>query len=88
MPKISKNASVILSLVCCGIGFLGLIAMAILLPASLPKAHGAVYGESLPPLLVALAYVYLVPVAVADGFLVKLLLLLRRSTTGLLSPDI
>ena len=77
MPKISKNASVTLSLVCCGIGFLGLIAMAILLLAYLPKAHGAVYGESLPPLLVALAYVYLVPVAVADGFLVKLLLLIK-----------
>ena len=24
MPKINKNASVILSLICCGIGFLGL----------------------------------------------------------------
>ena len=32
MPKINKNASVILSLICCGIGFLGLGAVAALLP--------------------------------------------------------
>ena len=77
MPKISKNASVILSLICCGIGFLGLIAMAAFLPVYLPW-HGGLYGETLPVGLVALAYVYLVPVAVADGFLVKLLLLVRK----------
>ena len=78
MPKISKNASVTLSLICCGIGFLGLIAMAILLPQYLPRAHGAIYGEALPPMLVVMAYVYLIPVTVADGFLVKLLLLVKR----------
>ena len=77
VPKISKNASVTLSLICCGIGFLGLVAMAALLPAYLPK-HGGFYGETLPVGLVALAYVYLIPVAVADGFLVKLLLLVKK----------
>ena len=77
MPKISKNASVTLSLICCGIGFLGLIAIGLFLPVYLPS-HGGLYGETLPVGLVALAYIYLVPVAVADGFLVKLLLLVKR----------
>ena len=77
MPKISKNASVTLSLICCAVGFLGLIAAAALLPVYLPK-HGGLYGETLPVGLVALAYIYLVPVAVADGFLVKLLLLVKN----------
>ena len=77
MPKISKDASITLSLICCGIGFLGLIAMAILLPVYLP-GHGGLYGETLPPWFVALVYACLVPVAVADGFLVKLLLLVKE----------
>ncbi len=77
MPKISKNASVTLSLVCCAIGFLGLVAAAMLLPVYLPK-HGGLYGETLPVGLVALAYIYLVPVAVADGFLIRLLLLVKK----------
>ena len=77
MPKINKNASVILSLICCGIGFLGLGAVAALLPVYLPS-HGGLYGETLSPGFVAMAYVYLIPVAVADGFLVRLLLLVRR----------
>ena len=77
MPKISKNASVTLSLICCVIGFLGLIGLGCLLPVYLP-AHGGLYGETLPVGLVALAYIYLIPVAVADGFLVKLLLLVKK----------
>ena len=77
MPKISKNASITLSLICCVVGFLGLIAAASLLPIYLPR-HGGLYGETLPVGLVALAYVYLVPVAIADGFLVKLLLLVKK----------
>ena len=77
MPKINKNASVILSLICCGIGFLGLGAVAALLPVYLPS-HGGLYGETLSPWFVAMAYVYLIPVAVADGFLVRLLLLVRK----------
>ena len=77
MPKINKNASVILSLICCGIGFLGLGAVAALLPVYLPS-HGGLYGETLSPGFVAMAYVYLIPVAVADGFPVRLLLLVRK----------
>ena len=77
MPKISKNASITLSLICCGIGFLGLIALGSLLPVYLP-AHGGLYGETLPVWFVALVYLCLIPVAVADGFLVKLLLLVRK----------
>lgn len=77
MPKISKNASIILSLICCGIGFLGLLALGLLLPVYLP-GHGGLYGETLSPWFVALVYVCLVPVAVADGLLVKLLLLVRQ----------
>ena len=77
MPKISKNASITLSLICCGIGFLGLIALGSLLPVYLP-AHGGLYGETLPVWFVALVYLCLIPVAVANGFLVKLLLLVRR----------
>ena len=77
MPKISKNASITLSLVCCAVGFLGLIAAAMLLPVYLPS-HGGLYGETLPVGFVALAYIYLIPVAVADGFLVRLLLLVKN----------
>lgn len=77
MPKISKNASVTLSLICCGIGFLGLVALGLFLPAYLPS-HGGLYGETLPVKLVILLYLCLVPVALADGFLVKLLLLVRK----------
>ena len=77
MPKISKNASITLSLICCGIGLLGLIALGSLLPVYLP-AHGGLYGETLPVWFVALVYLCLIPVAVADGFLVKLLLLVRK----------
>lgn len=78
MPKIGKKASVTLSLICCGLGFVGLAAMGALLPVYLPMAHAGRYAQGLPPLLVALAYACLVPVAVANGFLLRLLLLVRR----------
>ena len=78
MPKISKNASVTLSLICCGIGFLGLVAMAILLPYSLPKGNGGPYDGRFIGQMLPLSYLMLVPVAVADGFLVRLLLLVRK----------
>ena len=76
MPKISKNASVTLSLICCGIGFLGLIGLGVLLPVYLP-AHGGLYGETMPVKLVILIYLCLVPIALADGLLVRLLLLVK-----------
>ena len=79
MPKISKNASVTLSLVCCGIGFLGLIAMAVLLTILLIREDTFLFGEGTARTWMALRYfLLLIPVAVADGFLVKLLLLVRR----------
>lgn len=78
MPKISKNASVTLSLVCCGIGFAGLILIAILLPFSLPKGNGGPYDGRFIGRMLPMSYLMLVPVAVANGFLVKLLLLVRR----------
>ena len=39
MPKISKNASVTLSLICCGIGFLGLIFLAVYFPFMTPRTE-------------------------------------------------
>ena len=74
MPKISKNDSVTLSLVCCVVGFLGLVFLAWYFPHLIPKAadRGASVG------IMVLDYLLLVPVAVANGFLVKLLLLVRR----------
>ena len=74
MPKISKNASVTLSLVCCVVGFLGLVFLAWYFPHLIPEAadRGASVG------IMVLDYLLLVPVAVANGFLVKLLLLVRR----------
>ena len=79
MPKISKIASVTLSLICCGIGFFCLIAMAVLLTILLTH-------ESFDPLELGIArkwmylryYLLLIPVGVANGFLVKLLLLVRK----------
>ncbi len=78
MPKISKNASVTLSLICCAIGFLGLIAIAVLLPFALPKGNGGPYDGQYIGRMLPMSYLMLVPVAVADGFLVKLLLLVKK----------
>ena len=79
MPKISKNASVTLSLICCGIGFLGLIAMAVLLAVLLARGDTFLFGEGTARQWMALRYfLLLIPVAVANGFLVKLLLLIRK----------
>ena len=79
MPKISKNASVALSLVCCGIGFLGLIAMAVLLTILLVREDTFPFGAGTARTWMALRYfLMLIPVGVADGFLVKLLLLVKR----------
>ena len=44
MPKISKNASITLSLVCCAVGFLGLIAMAVLLTILLVREDTFLFG--------------------------------------------
>ena len=74
MPKISKNASVTLSLICCGIGFLGLIVLAVYFPFMTPRTE----NRAVLAAVLALDYLLLVPVAVANGFLVKLLLLVRR----------
>ena len=74
MPKISKNASVTLSLICCGIGFLGLIFLAVYFPFMTPRTE----NRAVLAAVLALDYLLLVPVAVANGFLVKLLLLVRR----------
>ena len=79
MPKISKNASVTLSLVCCGVGFLGLVAIAVLLTVLLVREDPFLFGEGTARKWMALRYfLLLVPVAVADGFLVKLLLLVKK----------
>ena len=79
MPKISKNASVTLSLVCCAVGFLGLIAMAGLLKFLVVREDTFLFGEGTARTWMALRYfLLLVPVGVADGFLVKLLLLVRQ----------
>ena len=78
MPKISKNASVTLSLICCAVGFLGLIAIAVLLPFALPKGNGGPYDGQYIGRMLPMSYLMLVPVAVADGFLVKLLLLVKK----------
>ena len=78
MPKISKNASVTLSLICCGIGFLGLIGLAVFLPVGLPKGNGGPYDGQFIGQMLPMSYLMLVPVTVANGFLMKLLLLVRR----------
>ena len=74
MPKISKNASVTLSLICCGIGFLGLIFLAVYFPFMTPRTE----NRAVLAAVLALDYLLLVPVAVANGFLVKLLLLVKK----------
>ena len=74
MPKISKNASVTLSLICCALGFLGLITLAVAIPYGLPGGKGG----TLENLMVSVSYLMLVPVAVADVFLVRLLLLVKK----------
>ena len=74
MPKISKNASVMLSLICCIVGFLGLVFLAWYFPHMIPEAA----SRASSVWILVLDYLLLVPVAVADGFLVKLLLLVRR----------
>jgi hypothetical protein len=74
MPKISKNASVTLSLICCVVGFLGLVFLAWYFPHLLPEAADRAASVG----IMVLDYLLLVPVAVANGFLVKLLLLVRR----------
>ena len=74
MPKISKNASVTLSLICCIVGFLGLVFLAWYFPHLLPETVDRAASVG----IMVLDYLLLVPVAVANGFLVKLLLLVRR----------
>ena len=74
MPKISKNASVTLSLICCIVGFLGLVFLAWYFPHMIPEAA----SRAASVWILVLDYLLLVPVAVANGFLVKLLLLVRR----------
>ncbi len=79
MPKISKNASVTLSLICCGIGFLGLLGGAVLLTwFLLHDTFGSLDGIPGGLMLYVRYYLLLVPVAVANGYLVKLLLLVRK----------
>ena len=79
MPKISKNASVTLSLICCGIGFLCLVAMAVLLSVLLARGDGFLFGEGTARKWMALRYfLLLIPVGVANGFLVKLLMLVKQ----------
>lgn len=74
MPKISKNASVTLSLICCIVGFLGLVFLAWYFPHLLPETADRAASVG----IMVLDYLLLVPVAVANGFLVKLLLLVRQ----------
>ena len=79
MPKISKNASVSLSLVCCGIGFLGLAALAVVFTILLVRGDEFLFGPGTARTWMALRYfLLLIPVGVADGFLVKLLLLVKN----------
>lgn len=79
VPKISKNASVTLSLVCCGIGFLGLVGAAALLAYLWLHGDRYMFGEGTAAPLMAIRYfLLLIPVGVADGFLVKLLLLVKQ----------
>ena len=79
MPKISKNASVTLSLICCGIGFLGLLGGAVLLTwFLLHDTFGSLDGIPGGLMLYVRYYLLLVPVAVANGYLVKLLLLVKN----------
>ena len=79
MPKISKNASVTLSLICCGIGFLGLAATAVALAILLSRGDTFLFGEGTARKWMALRYfLLLIPVGVANGFLVKLLLLVKQ----------
>lgn len=74
MPKISKNASVTLSLVCCIVGFLGLVFLAWYFPHLVPEAA----DRTASVWILVLDYLLLVPVAIANGFLVKLLLLVKK----------
>lgn len=74
MPKISKNASVTLSLVCCIVGFLGLVFLAWYFPHLVPEA----VDRTASVWILVLDYLLLVPVAIANGFLVKLLLLVKK----------
>lgn len=79
MPKISKNASVTLSLICCAVGFLGLIAIAVMLTVLVVRGDTFLFGEGTARKWMALRYfLLLIPVGVADGFLVKLLLLVKK----------
>ena len=78
MPKISKNASVTLSLICCIVGFLGLIGLAVFLPVGLPKGNGGPYDGQFIGQMLPMSYLMLVPVTVANGFLMKLLLLVKK----------
>lgn len=79
MPKISKNASTTLSLICCGIGFLGLVGAAGLLAYLWFHGDRYMFGEgTAAPLMAVRYFLLLIPVGVADGFLVRLLLLVRR----------
>ena len=79
MPKISKNASITLSLICCGIGFLGLISMAVILTILFLRGNTILFCEGAARKWMALRFfLLLIPVGVADGFLVKLLLLVKK----------
>ena len=79
MPKISKNASVTLSLICCGIGFLGLMGIAAALTILLLRGETFLFGEGTARNWMVLRYfLLLIPVGVANGFLVKLLLLVKQ----------
>ena len=70
MPKISKNASVTLSLICCAVGFLSGNGRTVFV---MFQGLAQTFLVRLP-----MSYLMLVPVAVADGFLVKLLLLVKK----------
>ncbi len=78
MPKISKNASVTLSLICCGIGFAGLLFIAVVLTSYFPRVYDGIPVEAMSRTEIAFSYLQLIPVAVANGFLVKLLLLVKK----------
>ena len=63
-----------LSLVCCIVGFLGLVFLAWYFPHLVPEAA----GRTAFVWILVLDYLLLVPVAIANGFLVKLLLLVKK----------
>lgn len=83
LPKISKNASTLLSLVCAAVGFGGLLYFAGCL-LFYPRVLTMLYGETCNSSLWARVFAYalsfgsLLAVGIADGFLVKLLLLVRK----------